>query len=311
MTESVKQDAVVITGPTRGLGRATALHIARVSPGTALLLLGRAGPALDEALAGVRSAGATDAVAVVLDQASQAAIRVAADQTRQILRDRQLALRALVANVGIQTSGTTATTRDGFEKTFGVNVLGTHLLVRLLEPALTAGARVVLVGSGTAEDRRRDGLVPIPRWEDPMTLAFPRSTGEAPAAAGRRAYSTSKLATLYLAHAMARRSAGRFTVDVYDPGMLPGTGLAREASLPQRIAWRAMAPVVRWIPGSSTPARSGGVLADLALGRRGLNGDRYLSIDRDVDPTPTAFDEHREERLWEVAEQLTTASTPA
>ena len=54
-------------------------------------------------------------------------------------------------------SRTTATTRDGFEQTFGVNVLGTHLLVRLLEPALAPGARVVLVGSGTADDRRRDG----------------------------------------------------------------------------------------------------------------------------------------------------------
>lgn len=311
MSEVVKQEAVVITGPTRGLGFATALHLARVSPGTALLLLGREGSALDTTAARVRSAGAAEVVAVPLDQASLAAIRVAAEDTRQILGDRQLTLTALVANVGVQASSTTATTRDGFEQTFGVNVLGTHLLVRLLEPVLAPGARVVLVGSGTAEDRRRDGLVPIPRWEDPMTLAYPRSTEEAPTAAGRRAYSTSKLATLYLAHEMSRHSAGRFTVDVYDPGMLPGTGLARNASLPQRIAWRAMAPLARLIPGSSTPARSGRVLAELALGRRGPNGDRYLSIDRDIDPTPTAFDTNREQRLWETAEQLTTATAPA
>ena len=311
MTEAVEREAVVITGPTRGLGLATALHLAQLSPDTALLLLGRGGSALDAAAAQVRSAGAADVVAVELDQASQHSIRAAAVHTQQILRDRHLALTALIANVGIQTSGTTATTSDGFEQTFGVNVLGTHLLVRLLEPVLGAGARVVLVGSGTAEDRRRDGLVPIPRWQDPMTLAFPRRSEETPTAAGRRAYSTSKLATLYLAHAMARRSAGRFTVDVYDPGMLPGTGLARNASLPQRVAWRAMAPFARWTPGSSTPDRSGRVLAELALGRRGLNGGRYLSIDEDIAPTPTAFDEPREERLWEVAERLTTASAPA
>jgi hypothetical protein len=72
-----------------------------------------------------------------------------------------------------------------------------------------------------------------------------------------------------------------------------------------------MAPLSRVIPGSSTPARSGRVLAELALGRRGPNGDRYLSIDRDIDPTPTAFDRDREQRLWEVAEQLTTANATA
>jgi nucleoside-diphosphate-sugar epimerase len=309
MPEIVKQEAVVITGPTRGLGLATALDLARLAPDTVLLMLGREGSALDAAVAQVRAAGARDAVAIPLDQASRAAIRVAAERTRRIVRDRQLAVTALVANVGIQIMGTTATTPDGFEQTFGVNVLGTHLLVRLLEPVLADGARVVLVGSGTAEDRRRDGLVPVPRWADPMTLAYPRQSDEAPTKAGRRAYATSKLATLYLAHALSRRSAGRFTVDVYDPGMLPGTGLARQASLADRIAWRAMAPLARWIPGSSTPARSGRVLAELALGRRGANGDRYLSIDRDIDPTPTAFDEHREERLWEVAEQLTAAGT--
>jgi NAD(P)-dependent dehydrogenase (short-subunit alcohol dehydrogenase family) len=274
-----------------------------------LLMLGREGAALDAAVAQVRAAGARDAVSVPLDQASHAAIRQAAERSQQVVQDRQLAVTALVANVGIQTMGTTATTRDGFEQTFGVNVLGTHLLVRLLEPVLADGARVVLVGSGTAEDRRRDGIVPIPRWADPMTLAYPRPNDEPPATAGRRAYATSKLATLYSAHAMSRRSARRFTVDVYDPGMLPGTGLAREASLADRIAWRAMAPFARLIPGSSTPARSGRVLAELALGRRGDNGGRYLSIDRDTDPTPTAFDQQREERLWAIAEQLTNADS--
>ena len=309
MPEVVKQEAVVITGPTRGLGLAAALSLARHAPDMVLLMLGREGSALDAAVAQVRAAGARDAVAVPLDQASLAAIRMAASETQHIVGDRQLVVTALIANVGVQFMGTTAETRDGFEQTFGVNVLGTHLLVRLLEPVLADGARVVLVGSGTAEDRRRDGIVPIPRWADPMTLAYPRPNDEPPTTAGRRAYATSKLATLYTAHAMSRRSAGRFTVDVYDPGMLPGTGLAREASLADRIAWRAMAPFARLIPGSSTPARSGRVLAELALGRRGDNGDRYLSIDRDIDPTPTAFDEQREERLWEVAEQLTGAGT--
>ena len=40
MSEAVQHDAVIITGPTRGLGLAAALYVARASPRTALLLLG-------------------------------------------------------------------------------------------------------------------------------------------------------------------------------------------------------------------------------------------------------------------------------
>ncbi|HEY5185542.1 MAG TPA: hypothetical protein VIM19_11710 [Actinomycetes bacterium] len=43
----------------------------------------------------------------------------------------------------------------------------------------------------------------------------------------------------------------------------------------------------------------------MAMGELGPSGGRYVHIDHDIDPSPTAFDEAREERLWSVAKTLT------
>src|ERR1035437_6549663 len=250
--------AIVLTGPTRGLGPATAVHLARHPSVPTLLLLGRPGPALDKAVDQVRSAGGSPVVPIYLEQSDLASIRQAGEDVVRTLRQESVPLRATVANAGIQTTDLNHVTQDGFELTFGVNVLGTYLLLLELGPHLAAGVRVVLVGSGTADDRRKDGLVPVPRWQDPEVLARPSHSQDADTlAAGRRAYSTSKLGTLYLAHGLARRAAGSYTVDVFDPGMMPGTGLARDASLPQRIGWNLMSPMARGVSGMSTPQCSG------------------------------------------------------
>jgi len=55
----------------------------------------------------------------------------------------------------------------------------------------------------------------------------------------------------------------------------------------------------------SSPDRSGLTLARMAMGELGPSGGRYVHIDHDIDPSPTAFDEAREERLWSVAKTLT------
>lgn len=302
------KSAVLVTGPTRGLGLATAEHLARHPARPALLLLGREGASLEDAAEACRAAGATDVHIVTMDQADLASIRAAASTVRELVRAESYDVVAIVANIGLQVTDLHQRTHDGFELTFGVNVLGTHLVLRELAGTITTGGRMVLVGSGTAEDRRRDGLVPVPVWEDPLVLAQPHRGPDADSIrAGRQAYSTSKLGTLYLAHAHARRATANQTVDVFDPGLMPGTGLARDASLGQRIAWHLMRPLARLAPGMSTPQRSGRTLARMAMGDLGASGGRYLHIDHDVDPSPTAFDTQREERLWVVAEELTSS----
>src|SRR3989442_1396135 len=69
---------------------------------------------------------------------------------------------------------------------------------------------------------------------------------EPDATAGRRRYTTSKLCNVLCTYELDRRlrSQGRegISVNAYDPGLMPGTGLARNYSGLQRFVWRFVIP---------------------------------------------------------------------
>jgi NAD(P)-dependent dehydrogenase (short-subunit alcohol dehydrogenase family) len=89
----------------------------------------------------------------------------------------------------------------------------------------------------------------------------PRADGSA---TGRRRYTTSKLANVRTAYALAGRLAGRgVTVNAFDPGLMPGTGLARDFGPLARLVWRTAFRALVLLPGVNTPATSGADLAHL------------------------------------------------
>ena len=291
--------AVLVTGPTRGLGRALVDVLAAHAPRPPLLLAGRAGTA--------RLAAATGARAVALDLEDLGAVAGAARAVAELVRSGSVPpLGAVVANAGLQVTDRRQRSADGHELTFAVNVLAQHQLLRGLLPALAPGAHVVLLGSGTHYgDLRSLGLVAPPRWEDPRDLARADVGEDAGSpAAGQRAYATSKLAVVLLAHAWQRRHP-RLRVNVYDPGLMPGTGLARAMSPARQWAWRHVLPALRVLPGVTTPRASARHLAALALGEThpALRGG-YVDLGRETRSSPASHDRAAEDRLWEVAEEL-------
>jgi NAD(P)-dependent dehydrogenase (short-subunit alcohol dehydrogenase family) len=298
--------SLLLTGPTGGLGSATAEALAARAPDAPLLLLGRDERALAGRAADLR---ARDVRPIHLDLASTTSVHEAADEIRSLVDSGEVPpLGAVVLNAGVQAGGREHRTAQGLELTFGVNVVAQHALVCAVLDVLAHDAHVVLVGSGTHHRDRSELLVPHPRWEDPAELARPGG-GDADRA-GQRAYATSKLAVVHLAHELHRRCGDRIRVNVYDPGLMPGTGLARDLNRLRRLLWFRVLPHLH-LPGTSTPARSAGELADLALGLRHpdlRNG--YVDIDRVVEPSPESFDETRERRLWEVCEHLGRRPAP-
>ena len=293
---------IAVTGSTRGLGaRATEALVDR-RPAAPLLLLGRDVAALT---AQVATLAVPHVRPVHLDLASLDSVHAAAEEVRSLVHAGAIApLGALVLNAGLQAGDRTGRTADGLELAFGVNVVAQYVLITRLLDVLADGSHVILVGSGTHDNDRSELLVAHPRWDDPRHLATGSDEDDDTARAGQRAYATSKLAVVHLAHELHRRHGDRIRVNVHDPGLMPGTGLARHLTGVRRFAWFQVMPRLR-LPGMSTPERSGSVLADLALGRAFpdlRNG--YVDIDRVTEPSPESWDPAREARLWEVCQQL-------
>ncbi|MDI6630230.1 MAG: SDR family NAD(P)-dependent oxidoreductase [Rhodococcus sp. (in: high G+C Gram-positive bacteria)] len=289
---TVKDRPILVTGATSGLGKRAAIRLAERHP---LLLTARSHSRLVELEAAIP--GQTY---VVCDQSSLDSVRVAVDQIGG-------PLRAVVLAAGIQTVGTSARSSDGYELTFAVNVLAPHLLLALLSPQLD-DATVVHVGSGThyGHFRRSYGMVPAPQWASPGRLATTRGID------GGTAYSTSKLALLHHTHELARRAPESVVPICFDPGMMPGTELARDRGTVAQFVWKRMMPILRPLPGVSTPEVSGRNLADLALAAE-PRGD-YVEIDRRISSSDESYDEARELALFDELNDLVglgpTAAAP-
>ncbi|WP_285579329.1 SDR family NAD(P)-dependent oxidoreductase [Herbidospora sp. NBRC 101105] len=298
---------VLITGPTRNLGRHAVLAMARRPAGRRpdLLLVGRAGPDLTAVADEARAHGAV-VHEIGCDLSRLADVRAAAATVRALLTAGAVRpLRALVANAGAMSADTRRASSDGYEMTFAVNHLAHAQLIGDLLGSFTTPARVVLLGSNTyhANFWRRLLGVPEAEWADPVELARPAAGERAPGmTASGVAYSNAKLAILYYAHELQRRVGDGINVSVFEPGWMPGTALGRGAPR----AFRVMSRVLGRVPGVSTPRRSGPLLAALALDDRWahLREGAFVVKTRPAEVRPVACDPGRERRLWEATAEL-------
>lgn len=160
-----------------------------------------------------------------------------------------------------------------FESTFGINHLGHFLLIHELLPVLRPPSWVIVVASDT-HDAANKVRIPDPAWNDTSALARgelgPAAAFDKPFTAGQRCYTTSRLANVYFTYALARGLPAGVTANGFDPGLVPETGLAGDASAPIRFAAGHIMPQVRPLlcrtiaPNVRTLAESGGALAWLA-----------------------------------------------
>jgi NAD(P)-dependent dehydrogenase (short-subunit alcohol dehydrogenase family) len=281
------QQTLVMTGASSGIGRYAARYLLRDYPAHHLLLLVRSGRGEQIAAELAAETRNPNVSAVPCDLASLSDIRAAAAEIGSLLDSGALPpLRGFLGNAGVQQSSLTRTTADGFEMTFGVNVLANYLLTRLLLDSFAPPSRIVITGSDVhfADFRHNLGVVPRPRWSDTAAIAAP-GTGPAANSAreGQRAYATSKLAVIYLVHALARRVPEGVDVYTYNPGGVPGTGLAREASPALRAHRRNARPRLAGHPVRHR-RRPGRTAARRCGGRTPAGRDRRLHRPRENHP---------------------------
>lgn len=292
---------VVITGANAGLGLECARSLLACDEAWHVVLAVR-----DEArgAAAVAELGAPQRCTVLpLDLASLTSVRAFSGR----LRDAGLPpLHALVCNAGLQMVDGTARTEDGFETTFGVNHLGHFALVQGLVAQLEAPARVVVVSSGTHDPKKFTGM-PNPEYTSAEELAHPPAATSA-AADGRMRYTTSKLCNVLFGYELDRRlgqGARGVTVTAFDPGLMPGSGLARESSPVQKFAWRYVFPLLRVLPNVNSTRASGRRLAALASDPAfdGVTGT-YFEGAKAIRSSADSYDTTMALDLWETSERL-------
>jgi len=133
----------LVTGASRGLGRASALALARM--GAQVLVHYSSGAKEAEAVvAEIREAGGR-ADTVAADLSAPDGPHKLASQVRAVVGDR---LDILVANAGTSKSATIEeTTVEDFDRLFAVNVRAPFFLVQQLLPIMCKGSSIVLVSS--------------------------------------------------------------------------------------------------------------------------------------------------------------------
>ncbi len=312
---------VVITGGNSGLGYGCARALLAASPPCHVVLACRELTRANEAVEALRAAAPAGAKveAMALDLASLASVRSFADALAQRLSAGSLPpLHGLVCNAGMQ--GARALTQDGFEATFGVNHLGHYLLVNLLLPSLAASARIAVVASGVHDPAQLEAIsidtIPPPAWSSTAELARgvmgPAAASDDPGIDRGRRYSTSKLANVYFTYGLASRLPEGTTVNAFDPGLMPGTGLAREFPGPLRWLWNVvlpkMLPILRLLLSKNihSTEESGAALARLITdpALASTNG-RYFEGLNEIRSSVDSYDESRAAEVWQTSALLT------
>ncbi|QIN81671.1 SDR family NAD(P)-dependent oxidoreductase [Rubrobacter tropicus] len=305
----------IITGGNQGLGYQAAKNVAAAGDGWHVVIAGRNEEKVVGAVGRMRAESGNPRVdGMVLDLASLHSVRSFAEAFAA--REDLPPLRALVLNAGLQVVSGTTYTEDGFETTFGVNHLGHYLLVNLLVGEMAPPARIVFVSSGTHDPEQRTGM-PAPRYRGAKALAWPErypdpdEEGEGTGVVGRRRYTTSKLANLYTSYELARRLAGSgVTSNAFDPGLMPGTGLARDWGSTARFAFDHVLPLLQPVFGMfgvnvNTVETSGRALARLVTDPELENvSGSYFEGEKEIRSSEQSYDSENAAELWETSAEL-------
>jgi 3-oxoacyl-[acyl-carrier protein] reductase len=165
---TLQSKTALVTGASRGIGRATAAALARAGAHV-LVHYGHSTQEAESLVAEIKTKGGrADAVAADLGTPDGASLL--AKQVRSIVGDR---LDVLVLNAGISKAARIADyTVEDFDSLFATNVRGPFFLVQQLLPVLGDGSSVVAISSLGARS-----VVGKPGLDNPSILAYASTKG--------------------------------------------------------------------------------------------------------------------------------------
>jgi NAD(P)-dependent dehydrogenase (short-subunit alcohol dehydrogenase family) len=259
--------AYIITGPTSGIGYATALELAKY--GT-VILVGRNPEKLDQLQKEIKDMG-HHAVPVVCNISDMKSVKSAAQQIIAL----QLPIAGLLNNAGIMPAKPSKSAQ-GWDVTFATNHLGAFALTEVLAPHLPDGANVVFITSAIEDPERKPAMI-MGMKGGRYISAEASARGEwkpgGAKMAGIDAYATSKQCILAAAMAIARENP-RLHYNAVEPGITRGTGLGGESTnaFIRFLFGHLMAVIPPFSTYSSTPKKSAKIITNILIDESGKTG---------------------------------------
>jgi len=261
--------AYIITGPTSGIGRATALELAK--HGT-VILVGRNPRKLEDVQHIIAQKG-QHAVSVVCDLSDIVSVRRAAAEIIAL----RLLIVGLLNNAGISPMSPFRSAQ-GWDLTFATNYLGPFAFTEALTPHLADGANVVFVASAVEDPERKP--VKFLGMRGGRYISMEASArGEwkecGTKLPGADAYATSKQCVLAASMALVRENP-RLRFNAVEPGITPGTGLGGDANAILRFLFsRVITLFPPFVKYRSTPERAAQVITKIVTDESGRTGIYY------------------------------------
>jgi retinol dehydrogenase 12 len=272
---------VLLTGATRGIGRAAAIELAR--EGVEVALVGREAERVKAVAEAAKATGGGAPVHEhVADLTLMADVRALAEE----VDGRYEQIDVLANNAGA-LFGSHGQTSEGFERTFALNHLAPFLLTNLLLNRLNGG-RVVT----TASDAHKTGRLDLDDLQSEKSYA------------AMRVYGTSKLCNILFTRELAKR-APQLHANCFHPGVVR-TGFGKNENGIWRVLTTLGGPFFR------SPQRGARSLVWLAVSEQATSLDGEYVVDEKVaTPNAQARDETLAEGLWERSAELVGLSAGA
>lgn len=263
---------VVLTGATRGIGRAAAIELVR--RGAEVVLVGRDRARVRLVAEEAAAVGGGQVHGHVADLTLMSDVRALAEE----IRERYERVDVLANNAGALYASREQTP-EGFERTFALNHLAPFLLTNLLRDRLASG-RVVT----TASNAHKSGRLVLDDLQSENSYSA-------------RVYGTSKLCNVLFTRELAKR-APELHANCFHPGVVR-TGFAQNEDGVWKVVAKLGAPFFR------SPERGARSLVWLALSddAAALTGE-YIVDEKVVPPSARARDDTLARSLWERSAQL-------
>jgi NAD(P)-dependent dehydrogenase (short-subunit alcohol dehydrogenase family) len=302
--------AYVITGPTSGMGRTTALELAK--HGT-VVLVGRDRVKLEALRAELEHKG-QQGVPVVCDLSDLASVRRAAAEVIAL----KLPIAGVLNNAGIMQQKPTRSVQ-GWDLSFATNHLGPFVFTEALVPHLADGTNVLFVGSAVEDPERGPAVAAGFRGARFISVEASARGEWLPGGSTKPsmdAYATSKQAAILTALAFARETP-RLHFNAVEPGFNPATNLGgADAGAALRFFQRFVVPLLvpllmPFLKILTTSKRAGRMLSGLVVDTSGKTGIYFDERGRPMPGSPQVRDPKFQDRVVAETRAFLAASSRA